>query len=201
MVMLQISENAARNTLKCSLHRDEILFSIGSPVERIYQVIRGSVRIVAYPDDGKPLVLYRAIPGEVFSADHLLEDRHRYSAIAMEETTVASICRNVLIQELKKSPDNFHRYLDCLCRRFHQLRTNFERIAIPEAKARVLHLLQCLASSQERWQRIELRGKIKSYADDLNLTHEAVYRALRKLESEGSIVRLEDGSIRVNQPN
>ncbi len=198
MVMLRLSESAPRSILKCTLNRDEVLFSMGSPVERVYQVIRGSVRIVAYPHDGKPLVLFRAIPGDVFSEDHLLDDHYRYSAIAMEETVIASICRDALIRELENDPQRFQQYFSCLCRRFHQLRSNFERIAIPEAKRRVLNLLRSLATSDDRWRPIALRGTIKSYADDLNLTHEAIYRALRKLEAEGTISRLTDGSIRVN---
>ena len=198
MVMLRLSESAPRSILKCTLNRDEVLFSMGSPVERVYQVIRGSVRIVAYPHDGKPLVLFRAIPGDVFSEDHLLDDHYRYSAIAMEETVIASICRDELIRELENDPERFQQYFACVCRRFHQLRSNFERIAIPEAKGRVLNLLRSLATSDDRWRPIALRGTIKSYADDLNLTHEAIYRALRKLEAEGTISRLTDGSIRVN---
>ena len=36
---------------------------------------------------------------------------------------------------------------------------------------------------------IDLSGKIKSLSDDLNLTHEATYRALRELEEAGAIKR------------
>ena len=44
---------------------------------------------------------------------------------------------------------------------------------------------------------VDVRGKLKSYADDLNLTHETMYRAIRQLESEGRIERLANGLFRV----
>jgi len=195
---LEVSEAAARSIRNRRLSRDEVLFSIGAPVECVFRVIRGSVRIIAYPEGGKHLVLYRANQGETFSEDHLVCDNYRYAAIASEKTVVASICRGLLVRELQEKPAQLYLFLECVIQRFQQLHANFQRLAIPDAKTRVLDFLRNYpVSSNGTFERIKLKGKTKGYADDLNLSHEAVYRALRKLESEGSIYRLDDGSVKV----
>ena len=182
------------------LTREEVLFSIGAPVECIYRVARGSVRTIVYPDDGKPLVLYRAEEGETFAEDHLFCDMYRYEAIACENTLVESLARSRLIQELQNHPPQLISLVECLCRRFQHVQENFHRIAIADSKRRVLDLLCSLAVSRNgHLDCVAMKGRIKSYADDLNLSHEATYRALRKLEADGSILRLDDGSIRVAQ--
>ena len=181
------------------LDREEVLFSIGAPVEGIFRVVSGCVRIVVYPDDGKPLVLYRAERGETFSEDHLFSEEYRYEAIASEKTVVESLERTQLIRDLQSNPSQLFSLLKCLCQRFHQLHDNFHRVAISDSKRRVLDLLCSLAVSRySHLDCLPIKGKIKSYADDLNLSHEAMYRALRKLESDGTIVRLQNGSIRVS---
>lgn len=195
----EVTEKAARSIRTRTLKPEEVLFAKGAPAECLYRVVKGSIRLVTYPVSGKPLVLYRAEAGEIFSEDHLATPSYRYSAIANENSVVDSISRELLLRELQNDPKHIYQYSEYLNCRIHQLQANFERIAIPVAKTRVLDFLRSLARAQScnGAHRINLRGKVKSYSDDLNLSHEAMYRAIRKLESEGSIVRLADGCYQV----
>ncbi len=85
-------------------------------------------------------------------------------------------------------------YIKCLGERYYSLRVRYERLGITSAKFRVLHLLASLSSSEPG--PLQLSGRMKSLADDLNLTPEAIYRALRELEKEEFIQR-DDGTITV----
>ena len=175
---LEVSNEAARSIRKRKLRREEPLFSVGAPVESLYRVATGTVRLITYPDGGKPLVLYRAGPGDTFSEDQLFCESYQYAAIASEDSTIELIDKTLLIRELKEHPPQLFLFLQCVSRRFHQLHANFQRIAIPDAKLRVLDLLKNLSSLKEFEPSIDIRGKVKSYADDLNLSHEAMYRCL-----------------------
>lgn len=195
---LEVSDAAARGVRERSFGKDEILFSAGDPVECIFRVVTGSIRLVVYPDGGKQLVLFRATAGEIFCEDHLDSDRYQYTAIAMEDSVVQSIERTLLLRELRERPTEFLPLFLCASRRSQQLRSNFQRIAVPEARTRVLDFLRELKSLENgHAETIDLRGKLKGYADDLNLSHEAMYRAIRKLEDEGSLIRVGNGCIRL----
>ena len=176
------------------LEAGEVLFTQGAPTDSVYLVEHGCIKLVVHPHDAKQMVLYRALTGEIFAEEHLVQDRYSYSAIAEVDTILSSVSRQVLLGDVMRDRAVLERYLACLSGRYHQLRINFERLGIPSAKARVLDFLEAITRGKSH--PIDLSGQIKSLSDDLNLTHEAVYRALRDLESDGAIQRSE-GMIRV----
>ncbi len=147
-----------------------------------------------HPQDGKRLTLYRARQGEVFVEDHLLMDTYNVTAVADQDTVIQFVSKQLILKELLSSPEVAMRYVKCLGERYYRLRVSYERLGITSAKLRVLHLLISLSAGKPR--SLNLAGRMKSLADDLNLTPEAVYRALRELEKEGFIDR-EDGLITV----
>lgn len=164
-----------------------VLFSQGMPVDSIYFIESGSVRLTVYPDDGKELVLYRAYPQEVFAEEHLFRETYSYTAIAESETQCVAIDRKLLLQDVAENSDVLNHYFSCLSRRYHELRVNFERLGMPTAKARIMHWLTALSGGTQ--QPIDLGGRVKSLAADLNLTPETMYRVLADLERDGSIKR------------
>ncbi len=188
------SAEVQRQVRRINLEVNETLFLEESKVESIYKVETGCVRLVVFPQDGKQLVLYRARDGEAFAEEHLARDHYSYRAIADKKTTLQSISKQLLLDDISSNPDVAKRFLMCLSGRYYQLRTNFERLGISSARARVLHMLESLA--KETSGPIHVLGKIKSLSDDLNLTHEATYRALRELENDGVIAR-KDGYIEI----
>ena len=170
-----------------SLTRGEILFDEGSTVESVFFIEKGSVRIVVEPRKGKRMVLYRARENEAVAEEHLVLDKYTYQAVADEITIVQFLPKQAILDDIRLSPEIAQRFIMCLSLRYYQLRINFERLGIRSAKDRVLHLLQTL--SLQTQGPLDMGGRIKSFSDDLNLTHEATYRALKELEQEGSISR------------
>ena len=189
-----LSDNVKSQMASRKLKAGEVLFVQGNPSDSIYFLEYGCVRLVVHPEDDKQLVLYRAQAGEIVAEEHLVQDRYRYTAIAQEDSVLWFVGRQVLLDGLYHSRDVLLRYLKCLSGRYHQLITNFERLGMRSAKSRVLHLLRTM--TEEKLGPIDLTGQIKSLSDDLNLTHEAMYRAFRELEVEGVIERI-DGKVLV----
>ncbi len=172
----------------------EVIFLEGSPADSIFYVESGCVKLVIHPQDGKRLTLYRARQGEVFVEDHLMLDTYNVTAIADQDTVLQYVSKQLILDEIQSRPEIAMRYIECLGGRYYALRVSYERLGITSAKLRVLHLLASM--SAEEHGPLDLAGRMKSLADDLNLTPEAVYRALRDLEKEGFVQR-DDGTITV----
>ncbi len=187
--------DAVRNQVRRQTYNvNETVFSEGATVESIFLVEEGCVRLIVFPQDGKQLVLYRARCGETFAEEHLTLEKYSYRAVTDEPTTLHFVPKAAILNDLRTNPEVATRFIKCISSRYYQLRINFERLGIASAKARVLHWLNTL--SLREGQDIDLTGKLKSLSDDLNLTHEAMYRALRELERDGAIQR-DSGVIKI----
>jgi CRP-like cAMP-binding protein len=174
----------------------QILFAVGTQVQSVFRLVSGGVRIELFPADGRKLVLYRASPGELIGADCLTRRFYGVAAISDEKSVVEAVCRNLVLDLIAEENDLLMAYFDCLTRQTDKLCESLERITIQSAKQRVLHLL---ISMTERLgsNKVNLKGRIKSLSSDLNLSHEATYRALRMLEEGGFIRRYQGGLIEV----
>ncbi len=170
----------------------DILFMENSPVERFYFCKEGCIRLEVFPQKNKAVVLYRARDGETIAEEHLVLDKYGYRAVADKLSIVESVPKTLILNDIRTNPAVAKNFIYCLAKRNIQLRINFERLGIKSAKERVLHFLKGLAMQSPG--PLELSGKLKSLSGDMNLTHEAMYRALKELEQEGFISR-EGGSI------
>lgn len=181
------SDAVQRQVLRSAYAENEMVFSEESTAKNVYLVESGCVRLVVFPQEGKQLVLYRAKMGETFAEEHLAMEKYSYRAVTDEPTVLQSVSKAALLNDINVNPSIAVKFIECISTRYYQLRTNFERLGIASAKNRVLHLLKTMCVQQGPV--IDLTGKLKSLSDDLNLTHEAMYRALRELEQEGTIQR------------
>ena len=172
----------------------EVLFEEGAKVESFYVCESGCVRLEVLPNRDKPIVLYRAKANEAFAEEHLILDAYSYRGVIDEDSVLLSAPKTAILNDIRSDPIIGQRYIYCLSQRNLQLRVNFERLSIKSAKERVFHFLKTKESLNPGPQ--DFSGKLKSYSDDLNLTHEAMYRALKDLEEEGRICR-NDGIVEI----
>lgn len=170
----------------------DTIFNIGQSVDSIYFCATGSVRMEVFPESEKPIVLYRAYAGEAFAEEHLTRQQYTYRAVADEPTVIESAPKQLILDDIRNNPQLGEKFIACLAERYCQLRVSFERLGIKSAKARVLHLLLTLESQDG--VPLDLNGRIKGLSRDLNLSHEATYRALKELEDDNMIQR-ENGVI------
>ncbi len=165
----------------------EVLFLENSPVERFYFCKEGCIRLEVFPQKNKAVVLYRARDGETIAEEHLILEKYGYRAVADRVSIVESVPKSLMLDDIRTNPVVAKNFIYCLAKRNVQLRINFERLGIKSAKERVLHFLRGLAIQNPG--PLDLSGKLKGLSGDLNLTHEAMYRALKELEQEGLISR------------
>ena len=188
--MFSDSVNSERQ--RVSFETGDTIFDVGQFVDSIYFCSTGSVRMEVFPIADKPIVLYRAYADEAFAEEHLTREHYTYRAIADEPAIIESAPKYLILDDIRNNPQLGARFIACLAERYYQLRVSFERLSIKSAKARVLHLLLTLTSQDGI--PLNLNGRIKGLSRDLNLSHEATYRALKDLEEDGAIQR-ENGVI------
>ena len=64
-----------------------------------------------------------------------------------------------------------------------RLRTQSERLGLKDIRSKLIHLIE----TEGKDGMLALQSDYKSLASELGITHEALYRAISKMESDGLI--------------
>lgn len=176
------------------LPKDALLFRQGQPVESIYYIERGRVKIETYTGDDEGLVLYTATEGMGLAEEHLFKETYDYTAIVEEDVRVRYIPKTTLLKLLDSNPAYATQFMKCIVMRYDELRILCNLLTIRRAEDRLLAYLKWKASAGET---IDLHGRMGQLGEMLNLTRESIYRAMSSLEERGLLNR-QNGLITVH---
>jgi CRP-like cAMP-binding protein len=158
----------------------ETLFRIGDPVRQIYLVISGEVRLIRIDRRGGEVILQRSRGG--FIAEASLDSRsYHCDAIAAESTTMLIFTASVFRQALEDDFAFCRAWQTQLAKEVRKLRAQCERMALNSAADRVNHYIESEGSVGV----VTLNQSRKSWAAELGLTHEALYRTLKRMQDDG----------------
>jgi CRP/FNR family transcriptional regulator, dissimilatory nitrate respiration regulator len=166
----------------------QTLFHSGSKSAGFYEVVSGTVRLVRVDRSGREAVLQMAGAGETLAEASLFSPAYHCDAVAATEAVVRLYPKAALLGELQRDPKFTKSFAAMLARQVMILRTRLERRNIHSARDRVRHYLTVNAGADGRTA--EFPGTLKDLAADLGLTHEALYRTLARMESDGEITRV-----------
>lgn len=171
----------------------ETLFRTGDPSVGLVIVRRGMLELRRVSAEGRVAVLHRAGPGESFAEASLFEPAHHCDGVAAEPSEVVVHAPAVLRRAAAADPALGWALARHLALRLVAERARAQRMALPRAEERILDLLEALPPGAAGLRR---PGRSwKAIAAELGLTHEAVYRALARLERAGRIRRAADGIV------
>jgi len=167
----------------------ETLFRLGSRPRLMLFVIEGEVRLVRRTASGADVVLQRARSG--FVAEASLESaRYHCDIEAVTDARLLGFPRDLFREALGRDAAFRDFWMRRLAAEVRKLRAQCERLSLRGAEERITHYIE----AEGRDGRLELRQTRKSWAAELGLTHEALYRALASLQREGRLsAREEDG--------
>jgi CRP-like cAMP-binding protein len=158
----------------------ETFFRIGDPVRHLYLVISGEARLVRIDRRGREVMLQRSRGG--FIAEASLDSRsYHCDAIAAESTKMLMFTSSAFRQALEDDFAFRRSWQTLLAKEVRKLRAQCERLALNSAVERVIHYIESEGSDGV----IELTQSRKSLAAELGITHEALYRTLRRAQDEG----------------
>lgn len=172
---------------RISLASGDSLFLQDTPTKGLYFLEHGSLELHRFTNSGDTIVLHRVMPGETFAEASLFTDKYHCEVVATTASKVLELNRKAVLD--KFASDNAFAIM--LAARFASqiqlYRRRLEIIAIRSAEDRV-HA--ALSDNM-------LTGNIKSFAGEIGLSHEAVYRALSQLVRRKQIEKIARGQYRV----
>lgn len=194
--VLKTSNDAARRWLprnieklgrERSLAHGEHLFHKDDATVGIYEIEEGQVRLSRIDQTGREIVLHVAGVGDLVAEASLFSKVYHCDAVAVTDARARLYSKEALLAEFRRNPEAAEAFASRLAHELMALRTRLELRNIRSARGRVQNYLALNADADGGM--IELQGTVKDLAAELGLTHEALYRMLRKLEAEGKIAR------------
>lgn len=176
------------------LQPGEALFRQGDAVTAVYVVQTGRVRLVRHLADGSTLALHAARAAETLAEAALFADAYHCDAVAEVPSEVTAVPKPDLLTALAAHPEAALAITRELAARLRDLRAQLELRNVRSAPERILCWLRMRADGIPPLVRIDRPWT--EIAAEIGLTHEAIYRALARLEREGRI-RRGDGVIRL----
>jgi CRP-like cAMP-binding protein len=165
----------------------ETIFRLGAQPRRMLWVVDGEVRLIRRSRNGAEIVLQRAYAGFVAEAS-LESSRYHCDAVAAADTRLLGFPIEPFREALRDDGKFRAFWMMRLAREVRSLRAQCERLSLRSAADRIEHYIEAEGDNG----RIVLRRTRKAWADELGLTHEALYRTLASLRQKGRITAVEN---------
>jgi CRP-like cAMP-binding protein len=160
------------------------VFLAGKMPAWMFYVVSGEVTLERTGLHGEPVVLQRTRQGFVSEAS-LKVARYHCDAVAIADTQVIQVPVKALTLALDTDPAFASRWISMLNAEVRRLRLHLERLNMKSIRDRVLHLIE----TEGQQGHYPVPSGLKTLAGELGVTHEALYRAMATLESEGVLQR------------
>ena len=204
-LLATLDENALDTLLAVASERSfasgQVIFQKGDPGTSMMAVLSGRVRIGAYSEDGREIILNMVDPGQLFGEIALLDGKERSAdATAMGKTELLILDRRDFLPFLEKNPKSAVKLIEVLCSRLRRTSEMVESIAFLDFAARLARLLVQMSEHYGKDTEAGLLIDIRiSQADLGNLiasTRESVNRQLSAWTQEG-VIAVEQGKITI----
>ncbi len=169
-----------------SLAAGQALFRQGARTSGIFRLAAGRIRLQRCTPGGSVVTMHTARPGELFAEASLFSPRYHCDGIAQSDADVLVYARAQVLQAFADSPSALLTFAAGLAQRMQSLRQLMELRQVRPAEERVLQFLRLHCDAQGGWT---APGTLKQWAEDLALTHEALYRTLARLQRTGMLMR------------
>ena len=179
------------------------LFSEGDPVNALYILREGLVKIVSISEGGRETILHILKPDEIVGAFVLVEEKRPFTAIAIEEVLVTVIPRENFLALLSSVPTiglNFARLLSRRLKKAEKELADFSHSWSYHRLAKVLlQLGEKHGEEVSAGTLITLRLTHEDLANLIGTTRETVTTQVNKFERMGLLNR-QDRHLIVNKP-
>lgn len=182
-----LPEDARAKVSEHALPKGARLFARGDRPKAMYYVLSGEIRLFRTSRLGTEIIFQTTRSGFVAEAS-LDHEAYHCDAVASVASLIASVPRRDFREALA------HRefrsaWLRHLCGELRLVRSQRERAGLRSARERIIHFIE----TEGRNGQIILTQSKKTWAAELGLSHEALYRTLRAMADKGDIVL--DGAV------
>lgn len=169
-------------TEHCKIESGEALFRIGDRVQGMFCVITGEVQLIRHDHHGAKIILQRSRGGFIAEAS-LGTKVYHCDAFAAEAGTALRFPSQQFRASLEENALFRNAWISHLASEVRKLRAQCERLSLNSAAGRIIHYIE----SEGIGDAISLNQSRKAWAAELGLTHETLYRTLRRLHDDGTL--------------
>ncbi|MBE0615189.1 MAG: Crp/Fnr family transcriptional regulator [Burkholderiales bacterium] len=160
----------------------EMLFRLGDRLRDIFYVVAGEIRLVRRTRNGMDIVMQRSRGGFFAEASFNTKVYHCDAVVARPGAVLrfpaqafrAALATDVVFRNA---------WLVHLAHELLKSRARCERLGLKSAEQRIIHYIE----SEGADGIVTLSESRKAWAAELGLTHEALYRTLRRLQADGTL--------------
>jgi CRP-like cAMP-binding protein len=176
----QLSEKQQQRQL---LSKDDVVFREGDKTRGIFFIASGKIELCRYTLTGDKVLIHTAKTGETFAEASLFSDYYHCDAQAAMTTEIITLKKDSLLYFFEHDIT----FARALTKQFSSQIMSYRRrialLAIKDAKERVYcGVIEGL-----------MKNEIKSFATELGLSHEVVYRSLSYLVKQGRLYKTARG--------
>ena len=186
-----LPEDLMQRMMACGRYKDykagEMIAGEDEPVKGLYLVAWGRVKLFKSSGDGKEQTLYLFGPSEVFCMTTLTEETLPANVMALEDTRVFILPRDVMEDMAKHEPSMVFNMLSVLIRRLKESMYLIELLSLKEIQQRLASFLLHAQALGDGGDAVELTTSQRELAKVLGTTPETLSRVLRKMSEEGLI--------------
>lgn len=202
-LLSQLDESALDTLLAVASDRrfgsGQVIFQKGDPGTSMMAVLSGRVRISAYSEDGREIILNMVDPGQLFGEIALLDGKERSAdATAMGKTELLILDRRDFLPFLERNPKIAVQLIEVLCGRLRRTSEMVESIAFLDFGARLARLLVQMSDhygkETDDGLLIDLRISQADLGNLIASTRESVNRQLSSWVQEG-VISVDQGKI------
>ena len=168
----------------------QVLFSTGEPVERVYLLLKGRVKIYQVAENGKEIILDVVGKGDVVGDMATVADGERTAcAQAIDETVAVSITFEDFLHLMQQSPKLGFAMAELMARRLAWMQRSFMNLVSKPVSAR---LADTLLNRQENGL-IMLGLTHQELAQTIGTSRETVTALLSRFVTLGAIIPVAQG--------
>ena len=159
-----------------TVQQGDTLFRFGDPTRGLFASLDAEVHLIRTAQDGHEILIHRAVAGTCFAEASLFSKTYHCDAVVQSDGTVYRIDKAAVLNAFGNA-QFAEAYCNALAHQVQQIRQIREIIAIRSADDRVFAGLVAGLHT----------GQVIDFAAAISLSHEATYRALRKLVIAGRV--------------
>ncbi len=166
--------------------RGSVIMAEGDPVDSLYVVISGRLKVMMGEADGKEVILGILGPGEIFGEMGLIDDRPRSaSVVAIEPCELLSVTRGAFKKCLLENFEVAMTVLRVLVRRLREADRKIGSLAMLDVYGRVARLLLDMSENVDGQRIVTKRLPKQHIANMIGASREMVSMVMRDLEMSG----------------
>jgi len=170
---------------------EAVLFQENEPVQGIYLVLTGMLKLVRYSPDGREVVIHFAEPYQLFAEAALFLGHYPVAAVATEPTSVLLIRKDDVFTLMDQHSMFMRCIFDAMAIWLKRMVDKINQLTLNDATARVssylLREISYPSPARQEAGMLQLPVKKGELARLLNMNQATLSRALRKLQDENVI--------------